>query len=129
MPQILEAFDSLAEENDVIVIEGAGSPAEINLAENEETYLTFLVRQDTAGQTAAQLASPNRTLTLELQTAAGQAAVRPTILTVAASRSGRAKGETILAEALAAWPSDLPAPQGSVGVGRIADRLQACFAN
>ena len=31
MPQILEAFDSLAEENDVIVIEGAGSPAEINL--------------------------------------------------------------------------------------------------
>lgn len=26
MPQILEAFDSLAEENDVIVIEGAGSP-------------------------------------------------------------------------------------------------------
>lgn len=35
MPQILEAFDSLAEENDVIVIEGAGSPAEINLAEND----------------------------------------------------------------------------------------------
>lgn len=56
-------------------------------------------------------------------TAAGQAAVRPTILTVAASRSGRAKGETILAEALAAWPSDLPAPQGSVGVGRIAEAV------
>lgn len=35
MPQILESFDSLAEENDVIVIEGAGSPAEINLAEND----------------------------------------------------------------------------------------------
>lgn len=35
MPQILEAFDSLAEDNDVIVIEGAGSPAEINLAEND----------------------------------------------------------------------------------------------
>mgnify|MGYP002991407964 CR=1 FL=1 len=35
MPQILEAFDSLAEENDVIVIEGAGSPVEINLAEND----------------------------------------------------------------------------------------------
>ena len=35
MPQILESFDSLAEENDVIVIEGAGSPVEINLAEND----------------------------------------------------------------------------------------------
>ena len=35
MPQILEAFDSLTEENDVIVIEGAGSPVEINLAEND----------------------------------------------------------------------------------------------
>lgn len=35
MPQILEAFDSLAEDNDVIVIEGAGSSAEINLAEND----------------------------------------------------------------------------------------------
>ena len=35
MPQILETFDSLAEENDVIVIEGAGSPVEINLAEND----------------------------------------------------------------------------------------------
>jgi hypothetical protein len=43
----------------------------INLAENKETYLTFLVRQDTVGLTAAQLASPNRTLTLELQTDAG----------------------------------------------------------
>jgi GH18 family chitinase len=46
----------------------------IDLAENEATYLTFLVRQDTAGLTATQLASPNRTLTLELQTAGGQAA-------------------------------------------------------
>lgn len=31
IPDILEAYNSLAEENDVIVIEGAGSPAEINL--------------------------------------------------------------------------------------------------
>jgi adenosylcobyric acid synthase len=30
-PMIKEAYDSLASENDVIVIEGAGSPAEINL--------------------------------------------------------------------------------------------------
>src|SRR5690606_24992184 len=35
---------------------------------------TFLVRQDTAGLTPAQLASPNRTLALELQTATGQTA-------------------------------------------------------
>ena len=31
IPEILEAYHSLAAENDVIVIEGAGSPAEINL--------------------------------------------------------------------------------------------------
>ena len=31
IPEIMEAYNSLAEENDVIVIEGAGSPAEINL--------------------------------------------------------------------------------------------------
>lgn len=31
LPDIMAAYDSLARENDVIVIEGAGSPAEINL--------------------------------------------------------------------------------------------------
>ena len=31
IPEILAAYRSLAEENDIIVIEGAGSPAEINL--------------------------------------------------------------------------------------------------
>jgi len=31
VPEIMEAYESLAAENDVIVIEGAGSPAEINL--------------------------------------------------------------------------------------------------
>ncbi len=32
---VLEDFNSLAQENDIIVIEGAGSPAEINLREND----------------------------------------------------------------------------------------------
>ncbi len=31
IPAVMEAYDSLAAENDIIVIEGAGSPAEINL--------------------------------------------------------------------------------------------------
>ena len=35
VPAILEAYESLAEENDIIVIEGAGSPAEINLRQDD----------------------------------------------------------------------------------------------
>ncbi len=35
IPQILEAYHSLAAENDIIVIEGAGSPAEINLKQED----------------------------------------------------------------------------------------------
>ena len=35
IPVILDAYRSLARENDVIVVEGAGSPAEINLREDD----------------------------------------------------------------------------------------------
>lgn len=35
IPIIKDAYDSLAQENDIIVIEGAGSPVEINLREND----------------------------------------------------------------------------------------------
>ena len=35
IPQILESYRSLAAENDIIVIEGAGSPAEINLKQED----------------------------------------------------------------------------------------------
>ena len=35
VPEVKAAFDGLAEENDIIVIEGAGSPAEINLRESD----------------------------------------------------------------------------------------------
>lgn len=35
VPDIMEAYRFLAEENDIVVIEGAGSPAEINLKQND----------------------------------------------------------------------------------------------
>ena len=35
LPDVMRAFDKLAGENDVIVIEGAGSPAEINLKDDD----------------------------------------------------------------------------------------------
>lgn len=35
IPDIMEAYHQLSDENDIIVIEGAGSPAEINLKQND----------------------------------------------------------------------------------------------
>lgn len=41
IPEIMEAYESLAEENDIIVIEGAGSPAEINLRAHDIVNMGF----------------------------------------------------------------------------------------
>jgi hypothetical protein len=43
----------------------------IDLGANDDTYITFLVRQNTGPLSASQLASQSRTLSLELQDAAG----------------------------------------------------------
>ena len=45
--------------------------APIDLAADVETFITFLVRQNTAGLSASQLNSTNRTLSLELLNANG----------------------------------------------------------
>src|SRR5690606_13582507 len=45
--------------------------APIDLAADGETFITFLVRQNTAGLSASQLNSTNRTLSLELLNSAG----------------------------------------------------------
>ncbi|MDE7243392.1 MAG: cobyric acid synthase [Oscillospiraceae bacterium] len=45
-PEILTAYDSLAAENDIIVIEGAGSPAEINLRADDIVNMGLAQRVD-----------------------------------------------------------------------------------
>ena len=46
LPQVMDAYHSLAEENDIIVIEGAGSPAEINLRKEDLVNMGLARRID-----------------------------------------------------------------------------------
>lgn len=48
VPQIMEAYSSLAAENDIIVIEGAGSPAEINLKQDDIVNMGMAKMADAA---------------------------------------------------------------------------------
>jgi len=64
-----EAFDSLNTQPRMMRAELA---APIDLGQQQETFITFLVRQNTAPLLASQISSPSRTLSLELLDAAGQ---------------------------------------------------------
>ena len=46
LPYVKDAFDSLAKTNDIIVLEGAGSPAEINLKENDIVNMPMAAMAD-----------------------------------------------------------------------------------
>ena len=71
IPDILEAYNSLAAENDIIVIEGAGSPAEINLKADD----TVLAGDIDRGGVFAQLYG-----TVELLEADERARIRGLII-------------------------------------------------
>ena len=43
LPDVKKAYDHLAQQYDIIVIEGAGSPAEINLKEDDIVYIDMLI--------------------------------------------------------------------------------------
>lgn len=64
-----EAFDGLNTQPRQMQADLA---APLDLGQQQETFVTFLVRQATAPLSTSQLASPNRTLSLELLDAAGQ---------------------------------------------------------
>ena len=51
VPQVMEAYHSLAAENDIIVIEGAGSPAEINLKDQDIVNMGLAELVESAGAT------------------------------------------------------------------------------
>ena len=46
LPLVLESFARLARENDIVLVEGAGSPAEINLREGDIANMGFAVATD-----------------------------------------------------------------------------------
>lgn len=46
MPWVMESFDRLSRQYDLVVVEGAGSPAEINLRENDIANMGFALAAD-----------------------------------------------------------------------------------
>ena len=56
---VMRAYGSLAEENDIIVIEGAGSPAEINLMEDDLVNMGMAAM---AGAPVLQILKPSKKL-------------------------------------------------------------------
>ena len=49
IPDIMAAYNSLAAENDIIVVEGAGSPAEINLKSEDIVNMGLVKDAESTG--------------------------------------------------------------------------------
>ena len=73
IPDIMDAYNSLASRYDVIVVEGAGSPAEINLREND--IVNMAMAREAVGDDDRILVEPFTGLTVEYAAKRGACAI------------------------------------------------------
>ncbi|MCC7475462.1 MAG: hypothetical protein IT425_08710 [Pirellulales bacterium] len=102
----------------------------IDLAQNQETYFTFLVRENTGSLSGSQLASPNRKLTLDFLDGTGATQFNVGVLglqqTVSLNHVADAAGQDVISAGFA--PNTTYLLVGKIsGNGAAANTLQVSF--